>query len=259
MATKKFAILSDVHGNLDALKTALSVVHSKNNVDQLIFLGDYFSLGPAPKEVLQILSSMDNTIFIRGNHERYIVEKLWTHTNPTLEGMSQDDPVVKAIVQHQKWVFEQIGQDGIDFITKHTKISYREVFDSTLIEFTHAWYERDDIPPSLNEAKVWREHVNRAHPKINDFIFVHGHIHLPREENHKNLKILCPISTGLPFDKVTKGAIGFLTVGDKFEWEVHRFEYDLNVTINLLEKRRPPFYENLQNTIRYAEIRNESK
>ena len=82
---------------------------------------------------------------------------------------------------------------------------------------------------------------------------------MPREENHENLKILCPISTGLPFDKVTKGAIGFLTVGDKFKWEVHRFEYDLNVTINLLEKHRPPFYENLQNTIRYAEIRNQSK
>ena len=101
--------------------------------------------------------------------------------------------------------------------------------------------------------------MKRANPQINNFIFVHGHIHLPREENHENLKILCPISTGLPFDKVTKGAIGFLTVGDKFEWEVHRFEYDLNVTINLLEKRRPPFYENLQNTIRYAEIRNQSK
>ena len=259
MASKKFAILLDIHGNLEALKTALSVVQSHNDIDQIIFLGDYFSLGPAPKEVLQLLKSIKNPVFMRGNHERYIIEKLWTQTKPTLEGMSPDDPVVQQIVKHQEWTADQIGTDGLDFISQCTKISHKEIFDSTLVEFTHAWQERDEITPSLDEAKVWREHAKKVNPEINNFILVHGHIHLLRNEHHEDLKILCPISTGLPFDKITKGAIGFLTIGDKFEWEVHRFEYDLNVTIKLLDKRQPPFYKNLQDTIRFAEIRNASK
>ena len=89
------------------------------------------------------------------------------------------------------------------------------------------------------------------------FLFIHGHIHVPRIDENRDLKILCPASTGIPFDGITKGAIGFLTVGDVFNWEVHRFDYDLNVTIDLLEKRQPPFYKNLQNTVKFAEIRNE--
>ena len=32
------------------------------------------------------------------------------------------------------------------------------------------------------------------------------------------------------------------------------FDYDLSLTIDLLEKRRPPFYENLKNTVEFASI-----
>ena len=35
------------------------------------------------------------------------------------------------------------------------------------------------------------------------------------------------------------------------------FEYDLSLTIALLEKIRPPFYENLKNTVEFASIRND--
>ena len=159
MASKTFAIVLDVHGNLEALKTALSVINARKDVDQVIYLGDYFSLGPAPKEVLDILVPMNNTVFIRGNHERYIFDKLWTHENPTIEGMSPDDPVLKGIVENQKWTANQIGNAGIDFIKNRTHISHREIFNSTLIEFSHAWYERDDKQPTMEEAKTWRNHV----------------------------------------------------------------------------------------------------
>ena len=35
------------------------------------------------------------------------------------------------------------------------------------------------------------------------------------------------------------------------------FDYDLSLTIDLLEQRKPPFYENLKNTVEYASIRND--
>ena len=85
MASKTFAIVSDVHGNLEALQTARSVISAREDIDEVLYLGDYFSLGPAPKEVLDILTPMNDIVFVRGNHERYIIEKLWTQENPTLE------------------------------------------------------------------------------------------------------------------------------------------------------------------------------
>lgn len=257
MESKTYAILTDVHGNVEALKTALSLVKDHSTVDQVVFLGDYFALGPAPGEVLEILLGFDDAVFIRGNHERYIVNRIWEGEAPTIEGMSPDDPVCQGIVQHERWAAEQIGSKGVDFIKKVTHISHREQVNGTLVEFSHAWYERDEQPPSLDEAITWRNHVRLRYPKVHLFLFVHGHIHLHRMEENGNLKILCPVSTGLPFDNITKGAVGFLTVGNEFNWEVKRFDYDRDATLKLLEKRKPPFYRNLQNTVKYAEIRNE--
>lgn len=256
MPSKTFGIITDIHGNAEALKVGLSVLSERGNIDQLIALGDYFSLGPAPREVLELLTTLDDCIFLRGNHERYLVDRIWEHEAPTIEGMSPDDPICQGIVQHQRWAYEQIGQEGIDFIKK-MRMSYRESINRTLLEFTHAWYERDEQPPSLAEAITWRNHVTLRYPAISLFLFIHGHIHLPREEENGNIKILCPVSTGLPFDNVTKGAVGLLTVGESMEWEVLRFDYDREATLNLLEQRKPPFYRNLQTTVKYAEIRDE--
>ena len=136
-------------------------------------------------------------------------------------------------------------------------IAYREIIGDTLIEFTHAWYQRDDIPPTMDEAIAWRDHVSNAHPEIKKFVFVHGHVHTPRNETKENLKILCQGATGLPFDEDPRGAVAFLTVGNTFEWDVIRFDYDLLSTIDLLEKIQPPFYENLKKTVQYASIRND--
>ena len=86
---------------------------------------------------------------------------------------------------------------------------------------------------------------------------MHGHLHIPRQESKENLKILCQGATGLPFDEDARGAIAFLTVGESFNWDVVRFDYDSQSTIDLLEKCQPPFYKNLQNTVLYASIRND--
>lgn len=255
MQNKTFAILTDIHGNLASLKVALECIE-KRGVDQIINLGDSLSLGPAPKEILKILMGLKNCIFVRGNHDRYLLEHLWEHESPSLEGMSPDDPVCQGIVQHERWTFDQIGQEGIDFIKKMA-ISHREKVNTTLVEFSHAWYERDDQVPTLEEAITWRNHVKMRYPEVKLFLFIHGHTHLPRVEENGNIKILCQGSTGLPFDKLTQGAIGYLTVGDEYTWEVERFDYDLQATLDLLEERKPPFYRNLQNTVKYAEIRNE--
>ena len=59
------------------------------------------------------------------------------------------------------------------------------------MEFTHAWYQRDDHPPSMDEALNWKKHVNDATNNIDNYIFIHGHVHIPREETVENLTIYC--------------------------------------------------------------------
>ena len=115
MNSKTFAIITDVHSNSAALEKGLSIINERAGVDKTIFLGDYFSLGPDPNTILKILQSDKDSIIIKGNHERYLVEKIWNDENPELEGMSQDDPILKEIIENEKWTADQIGETGTSF------------------------------------------------------------------------------------------------------------------------------------------------
>ena len=79
MSLKTYAIITDVHGNSSSLKEAIKIINKRNDVDQIICLGDYFALRPDPMGCYQLLESLSNCIFLRGNHERYLIENLWTH------------------------------------------------------------------------------------------------------------------------------------------------------------------------------------
>ena len=66
--------ISDIHGNLDALKKLLKKVSFKyDGSDQLFFLGDYVDWGPKPIETLLYIKKLDEKYhFIHvmyGNHE----------------------------------------------------------------------------------------------------------------------------------------------------------------------------------------------
>ena len=256
MSKKTYAIITDIHSNAESLKTALSIIDSRDDVDQVMCLGDCFPLGPNPVETLELLTSLDNCIFVRGNHDRYILEKLWDEEQPALEGMDPYDPICQEIVQNIKWAGEQVGEEGIDFI-KNMHVAHREIIDNNLIEFSHAWYQRDDQPPTIEEANNWKEHVLAKNNNLKQFIFIHGHTHIPRYEQDKNLLILCPGSTGIPFDENTHGSVAFLTVGKTISWDLNRYEYNFKQAIKDLEDKKPPFYKNLQNTLKYASIRND--
>jgi len=252
-----FAILTDIHGNIHALDKAIQLIDESQNVDQVICLGDNFSLGSAPTDVLAKLKGLKDPIFIRGNHDRYLVERIWEYDRPTIEGMDPDDPVCIDIIANERWTADQVGDEGAEFIRK-MKMSYFTSIFGTDVEFTHAWFGRDEEPPSLSEAKKWREHEQKKHPEAKRFIFVHGHTHIPRNEQFGNLQVLCPGSTGLPFDEDPHGAVAFLTIGpDSVEWNVTRFEYDFQAAMDQMEKVQPPFYRNLYSTLKYAGIRND--
>ncbi len=257
MDSKTFAIITDVHSNLASLTHALAIIESREDLDQIICLGDCFALGPEPEKTLEMLKSIPGCIFVRGNHDRYLLEKIWEDELPSLEEMDPNDPICQAIVQNEKWTADKLGQEGRDFCNQ-MKIAHREIVGNVLIEFTHAWYKRDDKPPSVEEALNWRDHVIEANPDIEKVIFIHGHVHVPRHQVIENLTILCQGATGLPFDRDQRGSVAFLNVNDGVvDWDVKRYNYDHDTTTKQLEARKPPFFTNLQNTIKFASIRND--
>ena len=134
MRKKTFAIITDIHSNTESLKSALSIIAERDDVDQIMCLRDCFPLGPNPEEAMELLTSIEDCIYIRGNHDRYILERLWEQELPSLEGMNPDDPLCKDIVANIEWTAKQIGAAGNTFLKK-MHVAHRVQVKNTIIEF----------------------------------------------------------------------------------------------------------------------------
>ena len=65
----KYAIIADIHGNLDALQVVLEDIRAQN-ATHVVCLGDIVGYNANPKECLQIIRDM-NIPCVKGNHDEY--------------------------------------------------------------------------------------------------------------------------------------------------------------------------------------------
>ena len=66
----RFALISDVHGNIAALEAVLADARAAG-AREYVFLGDYIFDMPFGEKVIRRLRSMRNAHFISGNREGY--------------------------------------------------------------------------------------------------------------------------------------------------------------------------------------------
>ena len=62
-------IIGDIHGLLRPLQTLLAEVKRRDPWGQLLFVGDYVNRGPDSRGVIELLLSLKNAHFVRGNHD----------------------------------------------------------------------------------------------------------------------------------------------------------------------------------------------
>ncbi|MFQ5750491.1 MAG: metallophosphoesterase family protein [bacterium] len=98
----KYAIISDIHGNLEALESVLAAIEKKK-VDSLICLGDVVGYGPNPNECVEIIKEKAE-IILAGNHDYAPLGKL---------DMTYFNPWARSAIE---WTADQLTQSSIDFL-----------------------------------------------------------------------------------------------------------------------------------------------
>jgi diadenosine tetraphosphatase ApaH/serine/threonine PP2A family protein phosphatase len=73
----RYAILADIHGNLDAFQSVLQDIAGRGGVDELWCLGDIVGYGPEPSACLALLRQYPH-ICVAGNHDWAAVGKIDT-------------------------------------------------------------------------------------------------------------------------------------------------------------------------------------
>ena len=83
----KTALLADIHGNPVALDAVLRDA-TDIEVDSYVINGDLVAIGHDPVGVLERLTKLPKTVYLRGNTDRYVVNEEGPY--PTVEDAEKD-------------------------------------------------------------------------------------------------------------------------------------------------------------------------
>ncbi len=90
----KYAIFSDIHGNLEALEAVLGHA-SEAGVDRYLCLGDVVGYGANPEECVQRIRELPDIVVLRGNHDAATVDR------------------------NERVFFHEVALEGIEYTVKH--------------------------------------------------------------------------------------------------------------------------------------------
>lgn len=207
----KFAILSDIHANTQALETIADDIE-KWGPDFTVVNGDIINRGPRPAECwrfVQEKAKTDQWQVTRGNHEEYVMR----HLNP-VEGQTyfpMSAWTVKQMVGHEDGLF------AMREVWSHTHVEGGE------IRATHASMagSQKGIYPRDQADKV-REMIAPA-----PAVLCIGHVHIPYVKIVDQTMIVNSGSAGQPCYGEKKACYARVTwQGGGWQAEIMRLPYD---------------------------------
>lgn len=122
----RYLVLSDIHGNLDALDT---VIGAAGSVDGHIILGDIVGYGAEPNAVIDRVHALSPKIVIRGNHDKVAA------------GLELPESFNPAALKAASWTYEMLTPDNRAWL-QALAAGPRVVDD--LVEICHGSPEHED-------------------------------------------------------------------------------------------------------------------
>lgn len=164
----KYAILSDIHGNLFALKEVINDLNNQN-IDSIILLGDLIDYGMQSNEVIDFIKdNLSSKIIcnIWGNHEKAIMTKDFNHFS------------------------SQRGIDSAKFTESQLNAGSKDYLNNNLIHEGRYEFEIDNkkvlaVHGSLNDfhwKAIFPDNLNGDYSNFD--IVLSGHSHYPHVFQH---------------------------------------------------------------------------
>jgi Calcineurin-like phosphoesterase superfamily domain len=207
------ALLYDIHGNLPALEAVLDDLAGRD-VERFLLGGDMAPFGAWPAETVARLRALDDAVWIRGNTERWLVERL-----------PEDEPMAAAVRACRDDLGDALA-DELGALPEHARI------DAT----TTAWHGspvsdmRSFMPePGADEAELLQGVTDGR------LVFGHTHLQFRRPAARDRIELLNPGSVGIPLDGDHRAA--YALVAPDGGVELRRVEYDWRASAQALRDR----------------------
>jgi putative phosphoesterase len=197
----KIGIISDVHGNLKALKKVYQYF-STNKIDTLFFLGDVVGYYPEGHACFNFLTT-HNFICLKGNHEAMML----------LQQKNQHDVVY------------QLAKTKNDF-SAHDIDMLDSWKDKLAIEFNGiSLFMAHGGPQNFLNEKIYPDSDLSFFTALKEEFFFMGHTHWPFVKKVKSKTIINVGSVGLPRDVGNLGSFAIFDTTTK-QIEIKRFIFD---------------------------------
>jgi putative phosphoesterase len=180
------AVISDIHGNLDALDAVLDAIAARG-IERLLCLGDVAATGPQPREVIARLQELGCPV-VMGNTDDHLL-------HPTPE--ESDDPDIQRIQEISRWGAEQLTAEDRAYIERFQPTIAMELEDGTRLLAYHGSPRSYDeqITPTLSS-----EELDAALDGREAYVYIGGHTHMQMFRRHRRSVVLNPGSVGLAID-----------------------------------------------------------
>jgi putative phosphoesterase len=182
----RIALISDIHGNLVALNAVLRDI-KKQEIDEVVCLGDVATLGPHPTQVIAELKKLA-CLCIMGNHELALLDL-------NLAGHYRIAP---PLVSTLRWCFDKLNNHDIKYL-KSFKASLKISFgkDSTLLCYHGSPTSTTDIIL----AEISNKEVDKTLNNKAATIMAGGHTHIQMLRQRDGRLLINPGSVGAAFAK----------------------------------------------------------
>jgi len=227
-----FVLASDIHANIPALEAFYTYLEGHGLAAfPRVYLGDYVNLGPYPRETVTRLSAETSSVFLRGNHDRYVIDEALLRENPYFTDHGAMD--------HVRWTHDQLTRENRAWLASLQAVHHVQAEGWDLV-FSHG-------TPASDEASFTSDRIDEG------TIYLCGHTHIPRNEILNSARILNPGSLGKPLDGDNRASFGIVRLGPGFaEFDIVRIPYALEETVAALEERKVPWRAGMIQSLRTA-------
>lgn len=188
---EKIAIISDIHGNLEALTSVLEDIHKKG-IKKIYCLGDIIAKGTHQKECLELIKENCDVV-VKGNCDEFFSK------NIDVELLS---PIEKERVL---WNKTKIS-DADRIYLANLPFAYEFYMSGHLVRLFHATPQNicafvGDIDSVEKKKTLFMPSENTPSQKNADIVIC-GHIHVQSLSRMYNRTIINPGSVGNPIDVI---------------------------------------------------------
>jgi predicted phosphodiesterase len=247
----RLAVLSDIHGNLTALETALADLDAQGGADHVWFLGDLAAFGPRPAECIRRVFALQEALtaekchIIGGNTDRYLVSgsRPVTPAAPDQEAFLKLGPSWQARDSALNWA---LGQISFEDYEKLSKILGRETgLDAPGYGHVIGYHGTPGDDEGFLRPETPAEEALDSLLDREGRLGIGGHIHVQMDRDLGRWRVVNVGSVGLSFDAPGFAQWGLFTFENSaVTVDLRRVAYDVEsvlADIKTVGFQPPPF------------------